>query len=213
MPKGREAEDALGKKFYKARKAEVEKRVKPKRYKHILGVADTAEMLARTYGVDVDKARLAGLLHDWDKGMRDGEIRQRAVDLGIVEEVGPWVVEAMPEVLHGPTAAAALGREFPEIPDDVLHAIKCHTTGALEMSDLDKVLYVADAIEPGRQFQEADDLRKLVGQVDLDELFYQVYKFWTFALIRNDVVLHPDTIEIWNSIAKGKSKARKERYA
>lgn len=213
MAKGKGTEDVLGKKFYKARKAEIEQRVKPKRYQHILGVADTAEALARTYGVDVDKARLAGLLHDWDKGMRDGEIRQRAYELGIADEVGPWVVEHMPEVLHGPTAAAALGREFPEIPDDVLHAIQCHTTGALEMSDLDKVLYVADAIEPNRQFQEADDLRALVGDVDLDELFYQVYKFWTYALIRHDVVLHPDTIEIWNSIAKGKSKARKERYA
>lgn len=213
MPKDRSMEDPLGKRFYKARKAEVEQRVKAKRYKHILGVADTAEILASTYGVDVEKARLAGLLHDWDKGMRDGEIRQRAIDLGILEEVGPWVVEHMPEVLHGPTAAAALKREFPEIPDDVLHAIKCHTTGALEMSDLDKVLYVADAIEPNRQFAEADAMRDLVGKVDLDELFYQVYKFWTFALIRNDVVLHPDTIEIWNSIAKGKSKARKERYA
>lgn len=213
MPDDRDMEDPLGKKFYKARKAEVEKRVKPKRFKHIMGVADTAEMLARTYGVDVDKARLAGLLHDWDKGMRDGEIRQRALDLGIVDEVTPWVVEAMPEVLHGPTAAAALGREFPEIPEDVLQAIRCHTTGALEMSDLDKVLYVADAIEPNRQFDAAESLRALVGEVGLDELFYQVYKFWTLALIEHDVVLHPDTIGIWNSIAKGKSKARKEGYA
>ena len=213
MAKDKGAEGALGKKFYKARKAEVEQRVRPKRYKHILGVADTAEALAHAYDVDPDKARLAGLLHDWDKGMRDGEIRQRAFDLGIVEEVTPWVVEHMPEVLHGPTAAAALGREFPEIPEDVLHAIKCHTTGAMEMSDLDKVLYVADAIEPSRQFDKADDLRALVGEVELDELFYQVYKFWTLTLIDHDVVLHPDTIGIWNNIAKGKSKARKERYA
>lgn len=205
--------DVFGKKFYGKREEELRKRVKPKRFEHVMGVASTAEKLARTYGVDPQKARLAGLLHDWDKGYRDGEIRQRARELGVDAEVGEWVVDAMPEVLHGPTAAAALGREFPEIPADVLQAIRVHTTGAVEMGGLDKVLYVADAIEPNRAFEEVDALRGLVGQVSLDELFYQVYKHWTLLLVERDVVLHPDTIDIWNSIAKGKSKARKEKYA
>lgn len=205
--------DALSDRFFQDRMKEVEKRVKPKRFKHILGVSQTAEALARAYGVDPAEARLAGLLHDWDKGMRNKEIKQRARDLGVDVEVGDWIVENMPEVLHGPTAARALAQEFPEIPASVLHAIRIHTTAAPMMSDLDKILYVADAIEPSRQFVEVDELRSLIGDISLDELFYRVYKFWTMSLIRNDVVLHPDTIRIWNAIAEERSRAKKEKFA
>ena len=204
--------DALSDEFIAARLEDVSKRVKPKRFRHIEGVADTAARLAKVYGVDERKARLAGVLHDWDKGLRNGEIRDRIYDLGIEADVDAWIVENMPEVLHGPTAATALSREFPEIPDDVLTAIWRHTTAATDMSDLDKVLYVADALEPSRKFKDIDGLRSLIGEVTLDELFYEVYRFWTVSLIRNDVVLHPDTIRIWNDLAYDRSKAKKEGF-
>ncbi|WP_165061515.1 MULTISPECIES: bis(5'-nucleosyl)-tetraphosphatase (symmetrical) YqeK [unclassified Adlercreutzia] len=206
-------EDVFSQKFLDARIEDLKGRVKPKRFKHIMGVADTAELLAKTYGEDRNKARLAGLLHDWDKGYRDKEIRQRAYDLGVDALVGEWMIENMPEVLHGPTAAAALEREFPQIPSDVLKAIRWHTTASLDMSNLDKIVYIADALEPSRSFQEAELLRSYIGQISLDELYYRVYKFWTLALIASDRVLHPDTISIWNSIAAEKSKAKKEKYA
>lgn len=207
------AEDVMSDGFFEARLADLEGRVSPKRLRHIRGVADTAVQLARAYGCDEGKARLAGVLHDWDKGLRDKEIRRRARDLGVDAEAGEWVLENMPEVLHGPTAAAALAREYPGIPDDVLRAIRVHTTAAPEMGDLDMILYVADAIEPSRRFDNVEEMRGLIGEVPLDELFYRVYKFWTIRLIERDVVLHPDTIRIWNAIAEGKSKAKKERFA
>lgn len=206
-------EDALSQAFLDARTVELRKRVKPKRFAHIMGVAETAELLAATYGADVRRARLAGLLHDWDKGYRDGEIRQRARDLGVDALVGEWVVGNMPEVLHGPTAAAALAREFPQIPADVLEAIRWHTTASLEMSDLDKIIYIADALEPSRAFAEADELRSLIGRISLDELYHRVYRFWTLALIRSDRVLHPATIDIWNAMVAPISRSKKERYA
>ena len=83
--------DPLSKEFYKARKAELKTRVSSKRFKHIMGVADTCEQLAEQYGVDPKKARLAGLLHDWDKGMNDDEARQRAIDLGMEDEIDPYI--------------------------------------------------------------------------------------------------------------------------
>lgn len=205
-------EDALSQGFLDARTEELRDRVKPKRFAHIMGVSDTAALLAMTYGEDVGKARLAGLLHDWDKGYSDDEIRQRARDLGVDAQVGEWVVENMPEVLHGPTAAAALAYEFPQIPADVLGAIRWHTTASMNMSALDKMIYIADAIEPSRRFDEADALRSYIGQITLDELYHRVYKFWTLALIESDRVLHPDTINIWNSIAEEGSRAKKERH-
>lgn len=205
-------EDVLSVGFFNKRCAEIEGRVSPKRLKHIEGVSATAAKLANIYGVNVRKARLAGLLHDWDKGYRDEAIRARAHELGVDVEVGSWVVEHMPEVLHGPTAAAALSRDFPGIPDDVLDAIRFHTVARMEMTDLDKIIYIADAIEPSRKFDAADEMRSLVGKVTLNELYYRVYKFWTLSLVERDFVLHPNTIAIWNSIAKGKSKARKARF-
>ena len=131
-PEGRPVEDALSEDFFAAREAELRGRVSAKRFAHVQGVVAMAERLARTYGVDVARARLAALLHDWDKGYDDEGVRERARDVGA--QVDPWLVEHMPRLLHGPTAARALGRAFPSIPEDVLLAIDRHTTGSTDMS-------------------------------------------------------------------------------
>ncbi len=199
-------QDALSDEFYDARAAEVVTRVSAKRAKHIAGVAEAAAMLARTYGVDERKAHLAGLLHDWDKGLDNEGIRSRVAELGLVDVVDPWIVEYMPQVLHGPTAAAALKRDFPNIPDDVIQAIDRHTTAARDMSDLDKIIYVADAIEESRQYGRIDELRELVGNVSLDELFFSTYEYWTLLLFERRKLLHPDTTALWNDHIMQKSE-------
>ena len=191
-------EDVLSTAFFDARKAELEKRVSPKRFKHSLGVSDTCVQLAKQYDVDVKKARLAGLLHDWDKGYDDEGARARVYELGMEDELDPRVVEGMPGTLHGITAARALGNEFPAIPADVLQAISRHTTAALDMSPLDMVLYIADAIEPNRQFGRIDELRAHVGKATLEELYFETYEYWVFLLFERRKPLHPDTITIWN---------------
>lgn len=201
--------DPLSKKFLKARKAELGKRVSPKRYKHSLGVSKACVQLAETYGVDRKKARLAGMLHDWDKGFDDEQARARVRELGMEGEVDPYVVEHMPMVLHGVTAARALGASFPEIPSDVLQAIERHTTAAIDMTPLDMVLYIADAIEPSRQYGRIDELRAAVGAVSLEELYFQTYEYWTFLLIERGKPLHPDTIRIWNHYAIRRGNERK----
>ena len=71
------SEDVLSDAFFDARERDLKKRLKPKRFEHARGVSKTAASLAETYGVDVRKARLAGLLHDWDKEYGDDEIRER----------------------------------------------------------------------------------------------------------------------------------------
>lgn len=212
-PKGEDAQErVLSKDFLEARRRELRDRVGPKRFEHSLNVAKTAQMLAKTYGVDPKKARLAGLLHDWDKGMDDDQARKRVRELGMEEALDPWVVQEMPQVLHGRTAAWALARDFPEIPADVLQAIDRHTVAHCAMEPLDMVVYIADAIEPGRQFGSVDQLRDAVGKVDLEELFFRTYEYWTYLLLECRRPLHPDTISIWNCYAsrlghkKGKRK-------
>ena len=190
--------DVFSEEFFEARKAELEQRVSPKRFRHSRGVSDACVQLAKQYGVDVAKARLAGLLHDWDKGYDDDQARERVRNLGMQDEIDPRVVEDMPGTLHGITAARALGRQYPGIPADVLQAISRHTTAALDMSPLDMVLYIADAIEPNRQFGRIAELRAKVGEVSLEQLYYETYEYWVFLLFERRKPLHPDTITIWN---------------
>lgn len=203
-------DEALSEEFFAACRDRLQQRVGSKRFQHSLDVADTAEKLALIYGVDPRRARLAGLLHDWDKRFDDDGARARVRELGMEDELDPAVVEDLPQVLHGHTAARALAREFPQIPDDVLQAIDRHTVGAVDMSPLDMVLNVADAIEPGRCFGEIDKLRDAVGKVGLEELFFMVYGHWTSLLIGRGRPIHPDTMRIYNSYAKrlkgGKAK-------
>ena len=152
--------------FYKERRDELEKRVGPRRFKHSLGVSETAEALACVYGADKTAARVAGLLHDWDKGYDDPGILARADELGMELDAE---LSAMPRVLHGLTAAVALGRAFPELPPEVLAAVERHTLGAVDMSDLDMIVYIADALEPGRKGKMVQKLREKVGELELRE--------------------------------------------
>lgn len=205
------SDEALSGEFLAARRAELQQRVGPKRFQHSLDVAATAEELAQIYGVDPRKARLAGLLHDWDKGYDDDGARARVHELGMEGQLDPSVVEGLPQVLHGHTAARALARDYPQIPDDVLQAIDRHTVGAVDMSPLDMVLNVADAIEPGRRFGELDELREAVGKVPLEELFFMVYGHWASLLMKRGRTVHPDTIRIFNSYAKRLKGGKKKK--
>ena len=190
------SEDVLSDAFFDARERDLKKRLKPKRFEHARGVSKTAASLAETYGVDVRKARLAGLLHDWDKEYGDDEIRERARALGV--DVDPYVLDTMPRLLHGPTAAAELVRAYPDLSADVVQAIARHTAAAVGMSDLDMIIYIADAIEPSRDFDGLDELRAAIGAVPLEELFMMTFNHILLTLVERRRRLHPATVEVWN---------------
>ena len=188
--------------FFKQMTAEVRERVSKKRFEHIVSVSKTAEKLASVYECDEKLARLAGILHDWDKGLNNDEIRLKCKTYSLVEQVGEWTIDNMPQLLHGPTAAAELHKRFPDMPAEVINAIRVHTTADLEMSDMDMIIYVSDAIEPTRQYPELDELTDMVGNVELDRLYQVVYKYWTIKIIERDRILHPQTINIWNHLVQ-----------
>ena len=126
----------------------------------------------------------------------DEGIRARAVELGVAEQLASYM--DMPHLLHGPTAAAALAREFPELPSSLLQAIRLHTTGAVGMSPLDLIVYVADVIEPTRDCPGVDQLRDLVGKVELEELFLATLAYVIGNLIERRKLIHSDTVTVWN---------------
>lgn len=185
-------------------KALLEQRMvsKPRRYTHSLGVASCAASLARAYGVDEFDAAAAGLLHDWDKVLDDHELLARAAHLGIEVAGSPAMAVGL---LHGPVAARELPEFFPALDPGVFQAIARHTVGATNMTPLDMVVFVADAIEPGRRGDYAVRLREMVGRVSLDELFFQCFSQGLSYVISTGRYMYPTAIFIYNHYACARS--------
>ncbi|MBF8378231.1 bis(5'-nucleosyl)-tetraphosphatase (symmetrical) YqeK [Alicyclobacillus mali] len=135
----------------------------PARYKHVLGVVETSVALARRFGAPVLDAELAAWLHDlareWPQDRLLAHARDRKLDVPAA-----WL-EA-PILLHGPVAADVARVEYGVEDADVLNAVYYHTTGRPGMGELEMVLFVADAIEPSRDYPGVDDIR-LLAEKDL----------------------------------------------
>ncbi|MDB5100006.1 MAG: putative nicotinate-nucleotide adenylyltransferase [Cyanobacteria bacterium RYN_339] len=171
-------------------------RLSPHRYQHVLGVAATARELAVRYGADPDKAELAGLLHDAAREWRPPQLlasaREWGLHVGYLEELAP-----MPS-LHAPLGAEVARREFGVEDPEVLSAIAHHTLGAEDMTVLDKVLFLADGIEPGRG--DADHLRDVrqASRTDLDRACRLSLDHTFTYLLRSGQVLHPRSVQARN---------------
>ncbi len=137
-------------------RAHAEKTLSEARFLHVCGVVSTAKNLAQIYGESEYRAELAAWLHDIAREWDMTALRKVAQSVAVPEEF--W---SIPELLHGPVAAF-LGRETYQIHDeDVLQAVYYHTSGRPNMSLLEKILFVADAIEPGRTYSGVDEIRLL----------------------------------------------------
>ena len=137
--------------------------LKPKRMPHVLGTEQEAVKLARMYGVDETKARIAALLHDCTKKLEMDEQLALCKEYGI--ELDELEQKAL-KLLHSRTGAEIARRVF-GVDEEVYNAIRWHTTGRANMTKLEKILYLADYIEPSRDFDDVEPLRKVVYE-DLD---------------------------------------------
>jgi predicted HD superfamily hydrolase involved in NAD metabolism len=136
-------------------------RLSAKRYGHTLRVAETAEDLARVHGHDPGRARLAALLHDAARERSSEEFLDLARSWNL--PFGEPERES-PKLLHGPVAAELARRELGVRDEEVLEAVKEHTTGRPGMGPLSLVLYVADKIEPARDYPSVGRLRLLARE-------------------------------------------------
>lgn len=135
----------------------------PERFAHSLGVRDTAVRLAKLYGADEKKAEIAGLLHDNAKNMNNifERCRDLEVELDEVEMRNSGLV-------HAKLGAETAKCEFGISDDEIISAIRWHTIGRPDMSLLEKIVFVADLIEPGRKFSDVAEIRK-IAEKDLDK--------------------------------------------
>lgn len=162
--------------------AEIRKKLKKAldkdRYEHTKGVMYTAGCMAMAYGYDMNKAMLAGLLHDCAKCIANTEkldlCEKHHIIISTVEHDNPGLLHAK--------LGAVLAEEIYKVTDpDILHAIKVHTTGEANMNLLDKILFVADYIEPKRcEAPRLEEIRQLAFH-DLDrcvaEILYDTLHF------------------------------------
>lgn len=157
--------------FFEELQKQLKEALNESRYQHTIGVMYTAGALAMAYGYDIDKAMLAGLLHDCAKCMTHEERIDLCNQYGV--EIRPSEYEIR-SLLHA-KAGAILAKERYGIEDEeVLHAIAIHTTGMPDMSLLDKIVYIADYIEPNRRRDpDVEYVRRLAFR-NLDECMAQI---------------------------------------
>ncbi|MCM0758307.1 bis(5'-nucleosyl)-tetraphosphatase (symmetrical) YqeK [Sporomusa sphaeroides DSM 2875] len=162
-----------------------------KRFQHSLGVSQTAGKLAGRFGVDVQTARLAGLLHDCARNISSDSLLQKAEAFAIVMND---VERCQPVLLHAPVGAFLANTEYGVDDPDILAAIRLHTTGGRTMSTLAKIIYLADCIEPGRKFPGVDKLRRL-ADADLNAALLAAFDQSLYYVIEQGLLIHPATIE------------------
>ena len=176
-------------------KEKLKNRLNAHRFEHSMGVADEAVKLARLYGEDEEKAYIAGLLHDCAKGYSTEKQIQLCKELGV--ELDEITLKC-PAVIHAPLGAVLAKTDFGIEDKDILDAIRSHTTGATDMTKLMKIIYIADMIEPMREFLGVDKLRKLAHE-NLDEAIMAALAQSIEFNLRKNTVIHPDTLKAWNS--------------
>ena len=149
----------------------MEKTLDPKRFENTLGVAYTAAALAMCYEVDINKAQTAGLLHDCAKCMSNEKklliCEKHHIPVNDVEKKNPFL-------LHAKVGSYLAMKQFCIHDQDIINAILNHTTGRPGMSQLEKIIYIADYIEPGRkQAPNLTQVRRMAFQ-DLDKALLQI---------------------------------------
>ncbi len=176
-------------------------RLKPGRFEHSLGVAETAVSLAERFGEDTEKARIAGLLHDCAREYPNGsmieEAQRRGIPIGTVER-------SMPLLLHAYIGAYRVKELYGIDDQEISQSIWRHTVGGPSMTKLDKIIYFSDMIEPNRDYPEVKQLRRLARNADLDEmLLVGLTESLRFVLEKNHLI-HPDTVTARNELLIGK---------
>lgn len=178
----------------------VQMRMSERRFKHVLGVEETAIALAERFGESPEKASIAALTHDYAKERSDEEF-QLAIERGNYDNKAE-LLKYGNSIWHGLVGADFVARELNITDETILSAIRLHTTGAAEMSLLDKIVYVADYIEPGRDFPGVEDAR-VIAFSDLDQAVAFETKHTLAHLIEKETPVYPKTIETYNRWVAG----------
>ena len=184
-------------KSYEEMRTILEQQLTEDRYRHSLGVADTAASLARRFGMNEERARVAGLLHDCGRTYEVTELpleaRRRGIPIGKIES-------AMPLLLHAYVGAYLIYEVYGVNDAAIAQAIWRHTVGGANMTALDKIIYFADMIEPSRTYPEVERLRELARTASLDEMMLVGLTESILFVVQKGGLIHPDTVTARNEL-------------
>lgn len=178
-------------------------RISEKRFNHVQGVAKTGRKLAKHAGVDPFLSELAGWLHDACKEVKAAELYKMAKDFGLKLD---GFDESNGHLLHGPIAAEVVKRELQITHEPLLDAIRQHTMGEVDMTDLSKVAYLADCLEESRPRDFTDPIWTALGWrpggkdegVDLDKAMLVACDLGLQHLIESGKAIHLKTVVVRN---------------
>ncbi len=174
---------------------DIRERLSDFRYKHSLAVAESAAELAVKYGWDREKAYLAGLSHDVLKEMSKEEFteffRNENISLSLLEK-------SAPKLWHAIAGARYIEKVY-GFDEEIISAVRYHTTGKENMTVGEKILFVADFISEDRDYRGVEDMRKR-AEVSLEYAMEEGLRFTIYELSENCRPIHPDTVACYNEI-------------
>ena len=174
--------------------AVLKERLTERRYIHSLNVADSAKKLASIYGADEEKAYTAGLVHDSCKDMPAG--LQLSYLLENKVEMTDLEINTA-KLYHAMSGKVFARNEFGIEDEDMLNAVRYHTTGRRGMSLLEKIIFVADFISAERDYNGVETMREKATR-SLDEAIVEGLSFTIKDLIDAERLVHPDTLDAYN---------------
>ena len=169
------------------------------RYAHTVSVSHTCACIAMKYEYDVNKSIIAGLLHDCAKYMDGEEMLNKAQKAGL--SISDYELNK-PDLLHAKLGSYYANKKYNINDEEILSAIECHTTGKPKMNLLEKIVYVADYIEPFRcKMPRLDVIRKLAFE-DIDECLKLILSDTLKYLKSSGMMIDKATIDTYNYYCK-----------
>ncbi len=165
------------------------------RYQHTIGVMDTAIRLAERFGEDSEKAMMAAIFHDYAKFRPKDEMKSIILE----QKLGEDLLLYSSELWHAPVGAYLVRTEVGIEDEEILQAIKSHTSGRPGMTLLEKIIFLADYIEPGRYFPGVDDVRS-TAEENLDSAIKQSLVNTIIFLMKRNQLVHPETLHTYNDM-------------
>lgn len=164
------------------------------RFEHVLRVEKKAIELAQKYDADVEKASITGLLHDYAKQRSDSEFIKYINEL----ELDPQLLDYGSAIWHGVVGAEIVKNELKIYDEEILNAIRRHTVGAPYMTLIDQIVFMADYIEDGRDFEGVEQARLITEQSLQKGVTFQMKSTLAYLIAGNKPVF-PATIESYNA--------------
>ncbi|QDP40672.1 bis(5'-nucleosyl)-tetraphosphatase (symmetrical) YqeK [Radiobacillus deserti] len=175
----------------------VEPQLRTARFEHTVRVTDTALELGRRFGGNLEKAELAAIFHDYAKYRNIREMKRWILSESLPKDL----LQYHHELWHGPVGALLVEREVGLNDREILSAIRWHTTGKAHMSQLDKLIFLADYMEPGRSFPGVEEVRE-VAKNNLEKACLLASRNTIMHLMNKGQSIYPDTFHCYNHLVR-----------